>query len=340
MIKQKMKSMVRQLVASGYYASHHFLKRLQGKTVIMMYHRVLSEKELNGHFIQPGMYVRDCVFEMHLQFLKQYFEILSFTELLELWGQRAWDASKRYCVITFDDGWLDNYLYAFPILKKYNVPATIFLPTALAGTNEWLWPDKISYLLWHYYRNGANRYFTGPIDLLRKKYPWLNNNIENLGQRTDSIIEKCKGLSPADIDCILDDMKTALHIGFPESRVFLNWTEIEEMSKHNISFGSHSCSHNILTNISADEVRQEIEDSRRVLQTSDINYIPLFCYPNGNYTREIAEQVKQAGYGAAVSTRFGFEDNPPHYLFGLKRIGIHNDISSNRSLLAYRLSCI
>jgi peptidoglycan/xylan/chitin deacetylase (PgdA/CDA1 family) len=341
MIKQKCKLTIRQLIASGYYATHHFLNRLQGKTVIMMYHRVLSKKELNGPFIQPGMYVKNDVFEMQMKFLKEYFEIISFTQLLDLWGKKAWDTSKRYCVITFDDGWLDNYLYAFPVLKKYNIPATIFLPTAFIGTNEWFWPDKMSHLLWHYYRDSVRQKHRELVNPVKDKYWWLvNSNGKSVGERIEATLEKCKELPPNDVDSILGDMKTALRVEFPDKRLLLNWSEIEEMSKHDISFGSHSSTHKFLTNISAEEVRQEIEDSQHVLQDRDINYIPVFCYPNGNYTQKIAEQTKQAGYVAAVSTQFGFEDNPPHYLFGLKRIGIHNDMTSTRYLLAYRLSCV
>src|SRR4030042_3672630 len=49
----------------------------------------------------------------------------------------------RKCAITFDDGWLDNYRTAFPILKKYEVPATVFLPAAVVGTDHWFWFDHL-----------------------------------------------------------------------------------------------------------------------------------------------------------------------------------------------------
>ena len=96
------------------------------------------------------MYVSKDVFEMQMQFLKEHFTVVSFGELLDLWTQKTYDQSKRYCVITFDDGWLDNYIYAYPVLKKYEIPATIFLPTAFVGTNKWFWPDKIGFILRHY----------------------------------------------------------------------------------------------------------------------------------------------------------------------------------------------
>jgi hypothetical protein len=65
--------------------------------------------------------------------------------------------------------------------------------------------------------------------------------------------------------------------------------------------------------------------------------MPVFCYPNGDYNQEIARQVKAAGYLAAVSTRFGLENGSSHHHYGLKRIGIHNDMSSSIPLFAYRM---
>jgi hypothetical protein len=162
MTKQQIKSSVRRGMAWIYHSSRHSLRHLKGKVSILAYHRVLSEKALGrDYFIQPGMYVRNDVFEKQMQFLTENFQIISLMELLNHWAEGTWDHGKRYCVITLDDGWLDNYVYAYPILRKYQIPATIFLPTALIGTNQWLWPDKMGYLLTHYSGNGGRRMAMG-----------------------------------------------------------------------------------------------------------------------------------------------------------------------------------
>lgn len=316
-----LKSTVRHILSYGYFATGHFLRRLQGKVVILMYHRVLSEKELAQQFVQPGMYVRSDVFERQMQFLKEHFQILSFTELLNLWKKNKFDKSKRYCVITFDDGWLDNYIYAYPILKKNNIPAAIFLPTAFIDTNKWFWPEKISYMLHHYFNNSASK----PMESIP------------LG-KIDSVIEKYKESSDEEIEDIIEKMSREINLKIPDERMLLNWEEVKEMSQNNISFGSHTCNHKILTKLSAMESQKEIEDSLHILQENKINHIPVFCYPNGNYNAEIQRLVKERGYQAAVSTRFGLENSSAQDLFSLKRIGIHNDISSTIPLFAYRLS--
>lgn len=341
MTRQKIKPAVRHIMASICYASNYSLSRLRGKAAILMYHRVLTEKELRQDFIQPGMYVRNDVFEMQMLFLKKHFQILSLQDLLALWKEKKWDNSERYCVVTFDDGWRDNYLYAFPILQKHNIPATIFLPTALIGTNRQFWPDTLSNLLLHYYSADVPEEKKSAIASMWYRYPWKGNiNSKNVEDRIDLVIEHCKELFDEERNEIIRKMTAILGLPIEGERALLTWEEVKEMSNKGISFGSHSCTHKILTKYPVRVVQEEIWDSSLHLQEEGINYMPVFCYPNGDYNQEIARQVKAAGYLAAVSTHFGLEDGSSHYHYGLKRIGIHNDISSTIPLFAYRLSGI
>lgn len=339
MKSREVKMTIRKVMASIYHASNHFLKHLQRKTLILTYHRVLSEKELRQDYIQPGMYVRDDVFEKQIQFLKEYFKILSFAELLNLWSEKNYNQSQRYCVITFDDGWLDNYVYAYPILRKYNIPATVFLPTSFIGTNQWFWPEKVGYLLRHYYIAGIGEAQRKWIDSLWVRYPWAKvlNGVGS-SEKIDSVIEMCKELPEDHVHDVMLEIGSAMGLRFPEQRIVLNWEEIEEMSQNGVSFGSHSCTHRILTKLPAQEVQREIMDSLYTLREKKVNDIPVFCYPNGNYTQEIMKWVKAAGYRAAVSTDFGFEGRFPEDLFSLRRIGIHHDICATIPLFTLHIS--
>lgn len=340
MVNQQLKSAIRHISAWTYYTSRHFLNRLRGKVLILAYHRVLSEKELTqDQFIQPGMYVRKDVFEKQIRYLKEYFQLLSFNELLRLWRKSDWDQRKRYCVVTFDDGWLDNYTHAYPILREYSIPATIFLPTGFIGTTKWFWPDKLGYLLRYSSTNAMPEERKSCLASLDRWHPLAEGfSREDCNGNIDSLIEACKGLPEEEICATIEQISRTLDVEFPNSRAFLDWREVKEMSRHGISFGSHSCTHKILTKLPPGEIKNEIEDSLHALQEKEINYIPVFCYPNGNYTPEIAREVKAAGYEAAVSTQFGFEDNGPEDLFRLKRIGLHNDISATIPLFTFHIA--
>src|SRR6266581_7831752 len=108
---QRLKAGVRRLMATTYYGTGRFKARLRGKVVILTYHRVLTPNELNVEFVQPGMYVLADVFESQMRFLSEQFRMLPMGELFRRWCNGGLDDDGRYCVVTFDDGWLDNYVY-------------------------------------------------------------------------------------------------------------------------------------------------------------------------------------------------------------------------------------
>ena len=95
-------------------------------TIVLTYHRVLEKWEPTLDYSQPGMVVTVPTFERQLSFLERHFEIVPLRRLIEDRAMRG-VARRPRCVITFDDGWRDNYDMAFPILRRHDIPATIFL---------------------------------------------------------------------------------------------------------------------------------------------------------------------------------------------------------------------
>ena len=107
----------------------------RGSTVILTYHRVVEKWDRTLDYSQPGMVVTVPTFERQLSFLREHFDIVPFSSLLAV-GNEDRPAARPRCVITFDDGWRDNYDLAFPILRQHDLPATIFLTTDFVGTDR------------------------------------------------------------------------------------------------------------------------------------------------------------------------------------------------------------
>jgi peptidoglycan/xylan/chitin deacetylase (PgdA/CDA1 family) len=308
----KLADTFRSAVGRVYWASPHFLAHVAGKVVILMYHRVLPPADLASMWVQPGMYVTPETFERHLQFLTTHFEVLPFGELLAKWDTGDWNETTRYCAVTFDDGWIDNYQYAYPLLRRYGVPATIFLPTGLTGTGDWLWSDRLGDLLYARRRGTFEEW--------------------------DALIERAKQLSEEDREQLLGTIAAeAGGTAPPAMRRFVNWDEVAEMSRHGIAFGSHSISHANLTRLSAAALERELRGSLETLGRPGVNHVPVLAYPNGDHTDAVVSAARAAGYRAAVTVRRGLESCVPADRFRLRRIAVHEDVSRSASTLALHI---
>ncbi len=314
----------------------------RGKVLILAYHRIVTPEDLSRSHVEPGMYVLRDVFDMQVRWLLEQFDILSFAQLLARWRDNEWDEQKGYCVLTFDDGWLDNYRHAFPILKKYHVPATIFLPTNYIGSNEWFWPEKFAYLLARFSQDSltsAQRKCVGDVIAELSGLP----HHEFDGQQGVSfdtvweVIGRCKLATPSEIQRGINKLSEILEVSVPHERLTINWSEVAEMAENGISFGSHSCSHHLLTRLNEETIRQELLESDRQLRTLPAGYLPVFCYPNGDNNESIQGLVRQAQYVAAVGTRPGIEGQHPGNMYELNRIGMHNEVSETVPLLSFHL---
>jgi peptidoglycan/xylan/chitin deacetylase (PgdA/CDA1 family) len=311
MMPSRVTETIKTAAAGLYWGSRHLLSHVTGKAVILMYHRVLPRAEVESTFVQPGMYVTSETFERHLQFLSAHFELLTFRELLAKWDCGDWNDHARYCAITFDDGWIDNYRYAFPLLRRHGAPATIFLPTDLVGSDARLWFDRLA---------GA---------LCRRR--------EGTPDQWNAAIERAKFLSDAERDDLIDGLEAHTGRADAAGRRFMNWNEVEEMSRHGVAFGSHTKSHANLTRLSGAALEAELREPLDVLRAHPINYVPVLAYPNGNCNREVARAAQAAGYRAAVTVRRGLERSFPLDRFRLKRIGVHEDVSRSAPALAFHI---
>jgi peptidoglycan/xylan/chitin deacetylase (PgdA/CDA1 family) len=303
---------LRSAAGRVYWASPHFLRSLRGCVMILMYHRVIPRGEAATTFVQPGMYVTPETFNRHLGFLAAHFEVLTFADMLTKWDACQWNGAARYCVVTFDDGWLDNYQHAYPLLRAYGLPATIFLPTDLVGTYEWLWPDRLGALL--------RRRGKGSPEV------W------------DGFIEHAKTLTDDARANVLDSLESEAG-GTPlGQRRFVDWNEVREMSRHGVSFASHTRTHVNLTRLAGAALDRELRGPLDVLRQQRVNHVPVLAYPNGDHTDTVVDAARAAGYDAAVTTSPGLESGRPADRFRLKRIGVHDDMTQSVPLLALHVA--
>jgi len=300
-----------------------------------MYHRVVPPDKL----IQAGMYVSPGTFEKHLQFLPKYFSVVPLNSLTLKQGTDADTKDERpLCVLTFDDGWKDFYDHAFPLLKKYRQHATVFLPTEFVGSQKKFWTDSFAYLLLHHQQSANTEMLDSEIVGIVEHLDSLCGPYDN---QLEEGIEYLKAYPLDTIEEVLHGLADVWHVDINGAgRKFLSWEEIAEMKDSGlISFGSHTVNHQILTTLDAAGIKKELDESlNRLLEKKVVDGSCVsFCYPNGNHSKEIADMVRSSGYQLAVTTQNGWNSADADK-FTLKRIGIHEDMTSTKALFACRVA--
>jgi peptidoglycan/xylan/chitin deacetylase (PgdA/CDA1 family) len=217
--------------------------------------------------------------------------------------------------LTMDDGFRSNYELAFPVLKKYQMPASIFLATEFVHDKKPIWVDRVSYSL----VNAGH----GHAELRRIK--------DELKKRQQDDIESAiLGIERHHSFALPTSVEDPT---LPPTQRSLDWDQIQTMHACGlVEFGSHTHSHRILGRCSRNVALMELQTSRKIIEERIGSRCDLFCYPNGtpgDFTAETEILVKEAGYRCSLTTVTGWNSlkSSP---FGLRRFGVDNALTLQR----------
>ena len=268
---------------------------------------------------------------MHVEVLSRHFTLVHLDDWLAD-AAAGKPLPARACAITFDDGWRDNHQYAFPLLKRAQAPATIFLVSDLVGRQYGFWPNSLSRLL----LDDSARLRAAMPHWLRSLVPERQGRLD--AATLDRIVVACK--DTRDDAVMLDTVARlqAVAAGDPAERDLMDWRELRELADSGlVRFGSHTRRHTRLSLVkSGEQLRDEILGSGEEIARQLGSRPRLFCYPNGDYS-DAALEVTRSGYQGAVTTRRGWHSPgmDPHLI---QRIGVHEDISNRPASFLARLS--
>lgn len=251
--------------------------------LVLMYHRIIDKPFIYG--LSP------LEFEKQIAYITKRFRVVSIDTLVEEIKQGA---VKPYTIaLTFDDGHYDFYENAWPILKKYNVPASLYITTAFVDGTRWLWPDLLKYTLLNTAVSQINMPNLGTLSLTPKDL-----------QKTWHILgDHCLTLSISErMECI-HAFANAAHVELPDSPAppfhAVTWKQLIEMQHEGLIIGSHTVSHPILSGLTTAEIRDELFESADAIKNK-VGYFPKgICYPNGRLSDindDVLAQAKNIGY--------------------------------------------
>jgi peptidoglycan/xylan/chitin deacetylase (PgdA/CDA1 family) len=292
------------------WVSRHVSRRIPR---IIVYHR----------FGDQASFTNAQSFELQLRYLKDHFNVVHLSRLVAaLCGIEQ--IPTNCIVLTVDDGHADFYHVAFPLLNRYKIPCTLFVTTNFVSGLNWLWPDKLSWIL-----------------AQRDHFPDLRvaNQMLRAGDMTTTrrlctqILGLLQELDADAVDGQLDELARQLGIDIPDKPVTgfepCSWDHLREMENSRlIEVGGHTRNHPILSHLDPPKLPCEIdgclEDINRQLGARPRS----FCYPNGkpsDFSDIVREAVVRSGFVSACATFY--DEKHLSDRFALRRFSASSDVA-------------
>lgn len=252
--------------------------------------------------------------EAFVGWLSSCFRILPLSEAVACLEQGR-SLPDYSVVLTMDDGFRSTHDLAFPVLQKYQVPATIYLATSFVHEKKPIWVDRVSYSLVQ-----AGRSLQ---ELRAAKKELKHSSQDNIEARVEEIERSTGHRLPERVD----------GADLPPTQRSLDWDQIARMKASGlVEFGSHTHTHRILGRCSPEVVRDELRQSRQIIEEHLDGPCEHFCYPNGtpgDFTNATERLVREAGYRSSVTTVPGWNESGASPL-GLRRLGVNNALDLQR----------
>jgi peptidoglycan/xylan/chitin deacetylase (PgdA/CDA1 family) len=273
--------------------------RHRNSPLILCYHGICEQRKGLPLFTK----ISTDLFDAQIQFLVENFNCISLKKLKENIKKNR--VEPHSIILTFDDGFANNYSVAVPTLKKYNVDATVFVSSGLLDTPNFIWNDLIPIMLEKTSRLKLIYKGKGiPIKILQEKEYARN-----------VIISDLKLKNKKDIQDVIDDLKKQLDINdevlFGDSELhacygMLSRKQVKEMHLSGlIEIGSHGMNHYILSRLSEEEAWFEVAASKKLLEKIIGEKVTSYAYPNGtvnDFSEVHRTLLVKAGYDTALTT--------------------------------------
>ncbi len=294
--------------------------------VVLTYHRIAEPGA--DPFYDPVISATPESFRAQIDWLRNRVRILTLDELAT-WAEDGSAGRELVAVVTFDDGYRDNFDAAVPILRAGNVPATFFLPTAFFESPRLPWWDHVAYVI---KRTQVRRLMlerdrdgdAPPLVIDREQMSRTEAIMTIIGAFLDESI--------ADDRWFLDQLATRAEVVVDAEslgrRLFMTWDHVRQLADSNagLTIGSHGHSHRRLARLDEDSQRFELTESKRILEARLGREVDALAYPYGwpgTYTTRTKALAAGAGYRLAFASREGMNrPGAPFDRYEVSRLGV------------------
>lgn len=286
--------------------------------LVLNYHRIGNPDD---DPFDPGVFsaTGDQLNEQ-ISYLKRHVSVVTLEEAQAFCdGTRSEKTPRCRVLITFDDGYLDNYEVAFPILRTHGVQGVFFLATSMVGSCSVPWWDHIAFLM----KTARQRRFSlhYPADLA---VDLVENGMTKSLRDVLSLYTRPENADPERFIMELKD--AAKGDDLPGTlRRFLSWDEARDMIVGGMAIGSHTHSHTVLSQLGPEQQRHELAQSRALLRRQLGMEADALAYPvggTGSFSEQTQQLAKEAGYRMAFSFYGGTNLPGMTRPYDVKRVGV------------------
>jgi peptidoglycan/xylan/chitin deacetylase (PgdA/CDA1 family) len=282
--------------------------------LVLMYHGVIDTRGDRGLLTNVTQVDTESL-SWQIRFLRDHYEVVELSKIVQRIRNR--EPVSGLAAITFDDGYLSVFENAAPILREYDLPATVFLIAGLVGKEEMTWYDKVEA---HLLNTSLSEITVGDVDY------HLDGERETAIR---AVMRRLKNVELEPRDRLVAELvgrAGELEPKATEPYRLMSWLEVERLRKQGFDFGVHSHSHPHLTKVPPQNLHLEIDAPAKLI--ADRLDVPIntlvFCYPDGDWDDQVRDRVAATGMLGAMAVKNDLTppDSDP---FVLPRVSVSRD---------------
>ncbi|HSG27104.1 MAG TPA: polysaccharide deacetylase family protein [Candidatus Krumholzibacterium sp.] len=306
---------------------------------VVTYHRVLDR---SGDFLfdEDLISASTAQFRSHLDFMTRHFDVMEFRTLRK-YMDRHGTVPPRGLIITFDDGYIDNYEVAWPILKEYGVPATMFATAGFIGEKRMFWWDKIAYMIKTGRRDRIEAGPPAPVSIDISSFP-------DRQAAARHVIKTVKHYREEDKEELIRTISRQLDVEIDEDshRNTMTWEMLRELGDNGIEIGGHSVNHPIFSNIDEERLAGEVRGAKRMIEEKTGREVITFGSPGRGilteeeraaFDRRLMAIIRDSGYSFSTMYKWGlaYENGFDPYKVPRLNIESHDSARMFAAKMAY-----
>ena len=300
---------------------------LRGRASVFMLHRFRDDEHgVVGH--DPEVIRRAL---RHLR--ARGYEFVALNDLVRRLAGDGPPLRRSVC-FTIDDGYLEQATVASPLFAEFDCPVTTFVTSGFLDRTLWFWWDRIEHIVQHTARPSVR------VSLSDRELGYSLSDVSSREHARASIVAYCKTIPDATKHEVISAVAAAAEVEIPaiapKAYQPMSWNDLRRAEELGMTFGPHTVTHPILSRTSDSQCRHELRESWVRLKAEARRPVPVFCYPNGQFTdfgvRETS-LLRDIGLSAAVVGEPGYADPAAfqagdHAPYRIRRFGFPDDLAT------------